>query len=285
MNLAPDNREMATRSRDHAAQNTAFRYWSNQDDSNPDSMGTWGFGGAGAVELRYRHHEEVRHFLKIVPLRWEMALLEMGCGAGRWAVSLAPLVRCYEGVDFSEPMLVAARARVRESRLNNVTFTQAFAQDYEPQGLFNVIYLAGVSQYLSDAELSQLLRRLSPHLCDNGLIVDRSTANRTRRTVIDSSNYMSIYRTREEIVALFAASGFKNDYCDESYDYLSFPSVVQRLLVRSFVQRPISATAPLSFSLLRMAAKISRRLFGLRGEAAIYSHDFFLFGKANGGRK
>ena len=145
-----------------------------------------------------------------------------------------------------------------------------------------MIYLAGVSQFLSDAELSQLLRRVSPHLCENGLIVDRSSVNRTRRTAIDSDNYVSIYRTREEIVALFTTSGFKSDYCGESYDYLNFPSVVQRLLAQSFAQRLISTTAPLSFSLLRMAAKISRRLFGLRGEAAIYSHNFCLFRKVGG---
>ena len=283
MNLADHDRKMASRNRDCATQNTAFRFWNNQDGSNPESMGIYELGGIGAIELGYRHHEEVRHFLRIVSLHREMALLEMGCGAGRWAVSLAPLVQSYEGVDFSEPMLVAARTRVWECRLNNVTFTQAFAQDYEPQGLFDVIYLASVSQYLSDVELSQLLRRLSPYLRDSGVIVDRSTVNRARRTAIDTDSYMSIYRTREEIVALFTTSGFENNYCGESYDYPSFPSVVQRLLVRSFAQRLVCATAPLSFSLLRMAAKISRRFFGLRGDLVIYSHDFFLFRKASGG--
>ena len=126
MNSAGDDGKMAARARDRAAQDTAFRYWNSQDDSNPEAMGIWGFGGAGAVELGYRHYEEVRHFLRIVQLHREMALLEIGCGAGRWAVSLAPLIRSYEGVDFSEPMLVAARRRVCEIQAEQCDFHPSF---------------------------------------------------------------------------------------------------------------------------------------------------------------
>jgi SAM-dependent methyltransferase len=57
--------------------------------------------------------------------------LEIGCGTGATTVPLAEAVGERDrvvGVDLSEPMLAGARQRVAESRLGNISLTQADAQ-------------------------------------------------------------------------------------------------------------------------------------------------------------
>jgi SAM-dependent methyltransferase len=58
-------------------------------------------------------------------------VLEIGCGTGATTVPLAEAVGergRVVGVDLSEPMLAGARQRVAESRLGNISLTQADAQ-------------------------------------------------------------------------------------------------------------------------------------------------------------
>ena len=86
-------------------------------------------GLGGFVEWR------MRAFNDLVLARSGVApgenVLEIGCGTGATTVPLAEAVGergRVVGVDLSEPMLAGARQRVAESRLGNISLTQADAQ-------------------------------------------------------------------------------------------------------------------------------------------------------------
>jgi SAM-dependent methyltransferase len=256
---------------------TSRDYWSRPANLDPQLAGVAAIGGAGMAEILYRHHEELRHLKRIARFDKNTAVLELGCGNGRWVESLAPLVDRYVAVDFSEGMLALSRERVRRSGLTNVTFHAAAVQEYVPDRSFDVIYLSGVSQYLHDAELEQLLGRMTSHLSADGVVVDRSTIHRRRRELSSQPGYFCIYRTADELLKTFACAGLENVYHGESYRFLNFPEPVQRMLRRPATARLVAATAGVSHAALRMGAAISRRIAGDVGELVEYSHDFLAF--------
>ncbi|MEY8097590.1 class I SAM-dependent methyltransferase [Falsihalocynthiibacter sp. S25ZX9] len=55
--------------------------------------------------------------------RSDMDVLEIGCGTGSTALLHAPLVKTYEGVDFSKNMVAIAKGKLKGSGLKNLTFT------------------------------------------------------------------------------------------------------------------------------------------------------------------
>ncbi len=94
-------------------------------------------------------------YFDVVPkgfLRKESKCLDVGCGTGRWATFLAPLVGTLEAIDPSRAALVAAR---NLDKYTNVRVTQAsietlpFADDS-----FDFVYSLGVLHHTPDPERS-----------------------------------------------------------------------------------------------------------------------------------
>jgi SAM-dependent methyltransferase len=256
---------------------TSHAYWSESHATSPELLGVAALGGCGLSEVIYRHHEELGHFSRLVPLTGSKSILELGCGNGRWIASLAARVGYYEAVDFSEFMLATARRRCADLGLANVRFVRASAQDYVPDRSFDIIYLSGLTQYLHDADLTQLLNRLLPHLVSGGLIIDRSTVHRRVRSVATQPGYFSIYRTAEDLIALFADAGLTNCYHARSYDFLNFSHPLRRLMSTRLAARFVTGAAPISFAILRIAARLRDAFCKPHGECLDYSHEFSVF--------
>lgn len=254
----------------------ARRYWNTQAVAAPEMLGVAPMGECGFFEVLYRHREEVRHLTRLVAFNKQTSVLELGSGNGRWIESIAPRVKYYEAVDFSDQMIATASARIRSLRLDNVQLFQAKIQDHVPTRTFDVIYFGGVSQYLQDGELLQLVSRLRNYLSVTGVLVERSTLHRYDRK-IKMDGYACIYRTADELAEIFGNAEYTKSYHRESYTPLSFPPYIQRLLLRPKIERLLIAAIPLSFVILRVCASISKGSFGYFGEMKTYSHDFMLF--------
>ena len=93
-----------------SAQNKLKHFWNTEQGVHKTSVG--GLGGGEELESDYRAYFELKHLKNIVPFDPKNSLLELGSGKGRWALVLAPLVGQYEGVDFSEISLKAAKCAV-----------------------------------------------------------------------------------------------------------------------------------------------------------------------------
>ena len=256
-------------------------YWSKIVPDRLELMGVSGIGGCGLTEVLYRHFEELRHLRKIVAFDRQKTVLELGSGNGRWAISIAPLVKQYIAVDFSQQMLDLSRQRAENLHLDNISFCLASAQDFTPEMPVDVVYLSGVSQYLHDAELKALLVRLKPSLQPDVLLVDRSTIHRRQRLLSIQQGYFCIYRTAEELKQVFEEGGFLLHYRCRSYRFLNVPGIMGRLLSCSPSANVVSLTAPISFHLLRGVAWLSERIWGPTGELADYSHDFFIYNRGD----
>lgn len=256
---------------------TAAQFWSAKGASKGHASGMAAFGGSGASEFRYRHWDEARTFRRIVPLSSEMRILELGCGNGRWIGELAPSVRRYVAVDLSGPMLEKARQLATERKLSNVDLVEADARTYLPDGAFDIIYLAGVSQFFDDDDLAERLRTLRPSLAPDGVIVDRSTVYLHARGYPENPDYWCVYRTPAELTALADACGYSCTGRFPSYRPLNFTLLIRRILRRRIVQLVVDGTAPASYHLLHRAAMFDAKWFGPRGSLLRLSHDFFVF--------
>lgn len=152
-------------------------------------------------------------------------LLDVGCGVGRWALTVAPLVQSYLGTDFSDGLL--ARAREALGQCSDVEFLRLAAQDVETlagrRGPFHRVILAGILAYLNDDDAKRCLRGVAK-VCSktDAIVYLREPMGITSRLTLDkfwsdqlNSEYSAIYRSREEYQALLeetlCAEGFHID--------------------------------------------------------------------------
>jgi SAM-dependent methyltransferase len=88
--------------------------------------------------------------------------LDMGCGSGRWAVLVAPLVDELVAADASREALEVARRNVQAG---NVSFVEASPESLPfPDGHFDLIFSLGVLHHLPDTAgaIHSLARKLRP---------------------------------------------------------------------------------------------------------------------------
>jgi SAM-dependent methyltransferase len=90
----------------------------------------------------------------------DRVVLDVGCGAGRLALALAPRCGRVIGIDRDADALVEARARARAARLGNVEFRLADAETVEYDGFAPRMVVAHLC--MSDAIIERAARALGP---------------------------------------------------------------------------------------------------------------------------
>lgn len=258
---------------------TAQRYWDSQGAVPPQMLGVHGMGGGGLAEVLYRHYFESKHLRRVIPFEKTTRVLELGCGNGRWALALGPRVAQYVGVDFSKCALDRARSEIARMRLDNVVLHEVPILDFHPVGQFDVIYFSGVSQYLEDADLLQILRNLSQSILDSTILVDRSTINDERREVIHTPDYYSIFRTPGELETLYASGGFRLLYRKRSYRFLRLTRPLNNPWAGAAAAWLVSLFQPLSYYLMWSYSLCADLLHPIPFEGGHRSHDFLIFRK------
>lgn len=240
----------------------------------PDQLvGMYPLGEGGLVEAAYRHYFELKHLKKLVSFSKQWEILELGCGNGRWALSLAPLVRHYTGVDVSPKALQIARKNLLSKKINNIALYESSVLEFKSDRQYDFIYFSGMSQYLQDDELRTVLKSLTRNFKQNTIIVDRSSVHCLRRDIIERTDYYSVLRTPQEIKNIYAEGNFQFKYSNRSYRYLRGGKYLQRNFSHS-LPAFIEVTQPVSFYLMYGASYLTDLVCP---SSLDVSHDFFLF--------
>lgn len=114
----------------------------------------------GNPELaRARDQYEKQLILPELALGEQDAVLDVGCGIGRWAQPVLDAGAHYCGTDFSDELLHVARTRITHPKARFVTCpVQALnLETLDQPGGFSRVIIAGVLIYLNDTDLLRAL--------------------------------------------------------------------------------------------------------------------------------
>ena len=168
-------------------------------DKNPD------------LALR-RSHFEIEKIKNILRPDFESKVLDVGCGVGRWALELIPLVDEYIGTDFCDPLLKIAKDNFLG--IEKANFLNLEASDISHVKISketNLILFAGVAHYLNDDSFFQTLSNFFEILSKNlGILYFRCPVSLSSKfSLIDhyseelDSKYSATYRNHDEILMQF----------------------------------------------------------------------------------
>lgn len=153
---------------------------------------------------------EKEYILPDLDLNENSCVLEIGCGMGRWAETVIPLVKCYRGIDFSSSMIEIAKKRCafegKDYDFINASFQQAVT-DLELLGgiKFDRVIIGGVCMYINDSDLNMCISDLNGLLAEKcKMFFTETVAVETRLTLDEcpsealKTTYDVIYRTPSE---------------------------------------------------------------------------------------
>ena len=91
-------------------------------------------------------------------------MLELGCGTGTTAITLAPGVARYRATDISPGMIDIAKAKGAEADRNNLSFAVANAADVDADGPFAAVLAYSLLHLMGDvpATLAAIRDQLKP---------------------------------------------------------------------------------------------------------------------------
>lgn len=175
-----------------------------QGDVDPALYGTV-TDEAAVVALRDRL--ERAHLARVLPLSGTERVLDLGGGAGRLSLWLAPKVKEVVLVDRSPALLLRAAKRADRLGVNNLSLVEGDVTSYQPEGRFDVIILFGVLTHIDDEALEPLLDRVADALRPGGRVVLKepvTTDGVPREDRRPATDYLAYFRPREAYAALFA---------------------------------------------------------------------------------
>ena len=163
-------------------------------------------------------HEIAAITPRLVSGRGAVRVLDVGCGTGRWAMTLADDAATYLGLDFCPEFLDEARTATGAlARPERFSFVHADLSKGLPDavvpGAFDTVIMAGVLLYLNDDDALRVLRQLGERLAPGGRIYLREPLGLTARLTLEShfsqdlgAEYSSVYRGCDEFGALLQSA-------------------------------------------------------------------------------
>lgn len=167
---------------------------------------------------------EKEHILPELQLNENSCVLEIGCGMGRWAETVIPMVKCYRGVDFSSGMIETAKSRCvfagKDYDFINASFQQVVSEPDLFDGIkFDRVIIGGVCMYINDSDMNICISGLNGLLADKcKMFLTETVAVETRLTLNEcpsealKTTYDVIYRTPAEYNEYYKSlldNGFK----------------------------------------------------------------------------
>lgn len=155
-------------------------FWADMAGRNTDFQAT-GRGSMDVVGFLYTVNEAAR----ILDLKPEDTLLDIGCGTGIVPLALAPFVTRIEALDFNPVMVERATENLSDAPNCRVTHA-SITETGQPDAAFDKVLAYSVLQYLTDDELNQALREVARVLKPGGRALFAASPDPARREALVS---------------------------------------------------------------------------------------------------
>lgn len=156
--------------------------------------------------VAYIHSQERKLLLSMIGGS-RPRVLDVGCGAGRIALEIAPRCREVVGIDIAESLLDRARSAAREAGISNVCFLRRGIDVPFDLGDFDLVILSGVLNCLDDGDAETAIRICAESLVAGGTLHIRNNCaveHRIDRPGNDEEPPF-IHRTSKEYLAMVRA--------------------------------------------------------------------------------
>ena len=156
--------------------------------------------------VAYIHSQERKLLLSMIGGS-RPRVLDVGCGAGRIALEIAPRCRELVGIDIAESLLDRARSAALEAGISNVRFQKRGLNAPFDLGDFDLVILSGVLNCLDDGDAEWVIRQCAEILAVGGTLYVRNNCavrQRIDRPAGDEAPPF-IHRTSREYLAMIRA--------------------------------------------------------------------------------
>lgn len=166
---------------------------------------------------RNQSPERLERLLEHIELRPDFAVADFACGSGLLLEHIAPRVREYLGVDFSEPFIQAANRRKARLRISNAEFVCGDIVDFcrERREYFDTALAMDVSEHVLDREWLRILKGILSALKPGGRLYLHTPNAEFFLEMMKSKNFMVkqfkehvAVRTPERNAELLRIAGF-----------------------------------------------------------------------------
>ena len=184
-------------------------------------------------ELKQLHGEDyVEAYKKKLPMRLERLLgymrldktvsaADFACGNAMLMELIAPRVKSYTGVDFSEPFIRVANEKKQQMGMTNADFVCANISDFCAQrlGAFDAAFAMDVSEHIYDEEWLQTLKSIHSSLKPGGRLYIHTPNREFFLEAMKDKNFIFkqfaehiAVRTPAHNAALLREAGFKIEH-------------------------------------------------------------------------
>lgn len=157
---------------------------------------------------------ETKKVFSYANLSSDSLVLDLGSGTGQWAFRFANSVKHVTAVEFSSPMLNIAEKLAIQKDIKNVSFHREKAQTFNSKSTFDIVFMSGLLIYLTDNQLSELLKNVCGYLKPGGQVILRDGTAINERYELHNkysveldAKYTAFYRTADEYIAVFKSHG------------------------------------------------------------------------------
>ncbi len=179
---------------------TVHRYWNAAQPSilAPYMMDGFGFP-AGAGRFRFRGESRIVQRL-IAGANTQGTVLDLGSGMGYWAEFFSSRFASVVAIEASQPLFQDLKRRCDPYR--NVETIYGSVTEFEPEGVYSLMFFGGMLMYLKTDDVVSLLRKLVPFLEKGGVILCRETTVR-EGAVTRPGDYQAVYRSVASYTRIF----------------------------------------------------------------------------------
>lgn len=167
--------------------------------------------------LRLKIDDETRKVFAWLPSLEGLRVLDLGAGVGQWTFRFADRGAAeVVAVEYAHGLCEIGRAEAERRGDGRVRFVESAAEAFRSDKPFDLVFISGLFVYLNDDQADRLMAGLPGLVAPGGTLLLRDgTGIAGRHEILDrhsehlGEKYSATYRTREQYLALMAASGFQ----------------------------------------------------------------------------